>query len=227
MTKGQSTLRLRSALRIASEIRMKRFYLCYTFSSDNMTSMKTFLLLFAFCFLLFPIFAKSQGFIGCTSRTMLIMRPEVKKEIKVTKDQDKAIQKAIEQMGQEAQSGAVTFNMLKPFGALDGKLPEILGVDQVKRLDELFMQFNAGLALTDEKAVKEIGISDEQLVTLTELEKELTDSVLAVARTSPKDMSKAIKESNKLYGEKMLAVLTVEQEVKRKELLGKPFKFKN
>lgn len=164
---------------------------------------------------------------GITARSMLLVTPDVKKEIRVTKEQDKKLQEAIKQMTQDMQAGKVAMDFTNPLAPMDSKLPEIFDEQQLKRLEELFLQVNLGLALTDAKVATALALSDEQKASTKEMYSQATRTIAETMQTG--GMTSRYKNAQKKrdeYAEKMLTILKPEQKEKFEMMKGKAFKFK-
>ena len=164
---------------------------------------------------------------GVDGRFMIATSPDVRKELKITKEQDKKLQEAVKEMGASAQGGALPpgFDMMNPMGMLDPKLEEILDETQKHRLEELFVQSNGGYALLDKKVAAALELTDEQKSAVKEIDSERRKAVMdgmSAGASGYKGLKKKVEEC----GAKMLAVLTPEQTKKLEEMKGKPFKFR-
>ncbi len=164
---------------------------------------------------------------GTTNRTMLAMMPDVKKELKVTKDQDKNIQAAMKEMQEKAQSGQIRIDLSDPMASFDIDMGPILDDAQKVRLEELYAQYNGGFALADPKFVIALAINEETLAKIKAIKataaRELPQMLMNARSAS------AAKEADKKREEfslQMLALLTDEKKAKFETMKGKPFKFK-
>jgi Spy/CpxP family protein refolding chaperone len=164
---------------------------------------------------------------GTTSRTMLAMMPDVKKELKATKDQDKKIMAAMKEMEQKAQSGQVRIDLSDPMASFDIDMGPILDDTQKVRLEELYAQYNGGFALADPKFVSALAINEETLARIKAIKstaaRELPQMLMnARSASAAKDADKKREE----FSLQMLALLTDEQKAKFETMKGKAFKFK-
>lgn len=164
---------------------------------------------------------------GTTSRTMLAMMPDVRKELKVTKDQDKKIQAAMKEVQEKAMNGQVQIDLSDPMGSFDIDMGPILDDTQKVRLEELYAQYNGGFALADPKFVTALAINEETLAKIKAVKstaaRELPQMLMNARSAS------AAKEADKKREEfslQMLALLTDEQKAKFETMKGKAFKFK-
>jgi len=107
------------------------------------------------------------------------------------------------------------------------KLAEILLPQQIKRLNEIFVQQNGASALQDEEIAKELGISDAQKAKLAEVRQANQEATFAQMRDLSQldDNARRAKfeEIRKTNDAKLVAVLTPDQQKKFEEMKGKPF----
>src|SRR3712207_4167950 len=107
----------------------------------------------------------AQPMIGAQKRTSMIMMPDMAKELKITKPQQKQFQTYFADLQKNPNiTAAMSFGMsfFDPSGELPEGMATVLDDAQKVRLDELFVQYNGGLALLDTKIAKTIGLTDEQ-----------------------------------------------------------------
>jgi Spy/CpxP family protein refolding chaperone len=166
---------------------------------------------------------------GLTGRFMLTMAPDVKKELKITKQQEQKMKQAAEDYGKEIQAdpGKMT-DMMNPMAGLDPKLDAIFDEAQRARLEDLYLQFNGGWALTDAKVALALALTPQQIEQVKSTDTEAKADLMKMMGSlrSNNDLKK-LKAKNKEAGDKMKAVLTPEQTAKLEAMMGKPFKFKN
>lgn len=164
---------------------------------------------------------------GNTNRTLLAMMPDVKKELKVTKDQDKKIQAAMKDLQEKAQSGQIAIDFTDPMSSFDIDFGPILDDAQKLRLEELYAQYNGGFALADSKVSRALAINEETLAAIKAIK-------ATAARELPQMLMQArsagaAKEADKKreeFSQQMLALLTHEQKAKFETMKGKAFRFK-
>lgn len=171
----------------------------------------------------------SQGaLVGAYGRTILTSMPDVQKELKLSRDQNKKIQDAIKQIEEKIRAGEVNFDFANPLSGVDEQLPTILDETQQKRLEELYLQANAGFALADKMVAAWLELSDEQRKTVQTRQQSASRELMGKAMnpgSGPPDM-KAIQSRKKELAEGMLDVLSEVQRKKFQEGKGKAFKFK-
>jgi len=108
------------------------------------------------------------------------------------------------------------------------KLAEILLPNQIKRLNEIFVQVNGVRALEDEDIAKELGISEAQKAKLAEVRQANGEAMRNQGREAFAGLDEAgraakFAEMRKESDAKLLAVLTPDQQKKFEEMKGKPF----
>jgi hypothetical protein len=159
---------------------------------------------------------------------MLAMDPGTRKEIKLTRDQDKKIQDALKQMQADMQAGKIAIDFMEPMASMDAVLDPILDESQRARLEELYIQANGGFALTDARTAPQLGLSDEQKDALKQIKAEANKDLMASMRSMNSNSAiKAAQKKRDQFADRMLATLTPDQKAKFEALKGKPFKFKS
>ncbi len=166
---------------------------------------------------------------GLTARIMLISDPSVKKEVKISKDQDKAIQNLLttgaEEMKTKLPDG---FDMMNPLAHLEPKLLTILSPEQMLRLDGIYMQANNGFSLSDARIAALLKLTEaqaEQVAAGTKAAQEaMMESMTSgkVSNSTMKNMAKKRIED----GQNLLKILDEAQTKIFNDALGKPFKFR-
>jgi len=108
------------------------------------------------------------------------------------------------------------------------KLAEILLPNQLKRLNEIFVQANGVRALDDEEIAKQLGISESQKTEMAKV-REANDEAMrtkgreAFAGLDEQQRAAKFAEMRKANDDKLLAVLSPAQKSKFEEMKGKPF----
>lgn len=106
------------------------------------------------------------------------------------------------------------------------RLAEILLPEQMKRLNEIFVQVAGISALQDEDIAKELGVSEAQKTKISEVRQQNRESFGAAMRDGggdPEANRAKMEELTKANDAKLLAVLSSDQQKKFEELKGKPF----
>lgn len=173
-------------------------------------------------------FGQLGGF-AISSKTTLMMTPEVKKELKITKDQDKKIKEvmsSLQKPGSEFSMGS--FDMSNPMGFLDEKMVPILDETQLKRLTELYLQANTGFVIMEEPYAKALGLTDQLVEELLSERKSAADEIMMqMSQVRNNGDKKKLDEKRKASAQALLGKLNKDQLALYQTMLGKPFKFKN
>lgn len=160
-------------------------------------------------------------------KMMTLMLPEVKKELKITKDQDKQLNQSMKEMQKNPSAMMGSGETL--MDGVDKDLEAILSPEQYSRLVELWIQHEGPIVLHRKSLRTKLEVSEEQGEKLDAAHVEMQQAVQAI-------MMKGIRskgDANKLkavqddFGKKALAILTPAQAEKFTAMQGKPFKFKN
>lgn len=161
-------------------------------------------------------------------RGMIVMNPDCAKELKITKDQRKQFEKALEDMQKRAGAGDYSgLDVMNPFSAIDKCVEPVLDETQKMRLEELFIQKNLGFAMTDKRTAERLVLTEEQIAKVREIEKEAKPELMKMVQgmRSNGDIDK-IKKKEAEYSVRFLEILVPDQKLKFEELKGKEFKFK-
>ncbi len=193
-----------------------------------------------------------RGFGG--GGAMLLGLAEVKKELKLTADQDAKITRILEeaqaargnrgnrgaggggggnvQPGDQPGAGGPPQGVAARgagFADVQKKIDEVLNADQQKRLRELtIQQAGAMMILNDEKLQKELGVTADQLDKMRGVMQDAMQDMQQARQDAQGDrtaMMQKMQEMRKAMAAKVEAELTSAQKTKFKELQGKAFKF--
>ena len=148
----------------------------------------------------------------------LAAHPEVRREIKVTSDQEPRLNEVVSQLKtkkvRHLEARAEIAKVLKP--------------DQVQRLDQVRLQVLDGLALDDPEVVKTLGLDAERMHRLDEARKvnaveedKMADVMKRARFRSAEDRNAFIAKYHKAAGERLAAVLSDEQKAKFREMKGR------
>lgn len=164
---------------------------------------------------------------GLTGKFMLVSMKEVKKEIKLTSDQDKQIQALLKQMQDDPTAMGMP-DMHYLTRGVDKKIVALLDETQASRLQELFLQFNGLMTLSEEEVSKPLGLSEEVAekvkAAIRAHDKEATEVLMETQKTRKVD-SKKLEAMDKKTVEELTALLSSEQLETWKKMQGAPFKF--
>ena len=173
-----------------------------------------------------------------TTKLSLLNREQVQTELKITPEQKTKIEDLRKDLPAPGRGNrdataedrkAAAEKRQKEVVEAEKKLDGILKADQVKRLNEIYIQQKGAQALKDEMVVKELKITPEQTTKI--------DGVLAWAQSERQKLGgfggdadarkKRMEESEKLRKEteeKAIATLTDDQKKQLEKLKGTPFK---
>lgn len=151
--------------------------------------------------------------------SMATQRPEVRKELKLSKDQTKVLDEVKKRVTEASQAA----NKSMDFGAIgramregDAKIWEILDDGQDARLRGLILQIKGPAAFEEEEFVKEYAVTPEQVEKLDAIRTTCRDGYMNAARKDQRKL-KGILET---YEKDSLAVLTADQRVKYDQACG-------
>lgn len=165
---------------------------------------------------------------GLTGKLMLLQAKEVKREIRLTKEQEKAVSNFMDQAQKDPNQFGASFDLHYPTRSLDVKATESLEPDQKARLQQLFLQINGLLALSEKDVSDLLGLPDESLSTVKSrikaYDKESMALLMDVQKTRKLDKKK-MKELRETALAELAKLLTTEQTLKWTTILGEPFKF--
>ena len=172
----------------------------------------------------------------------LLTLPKVKKELKITKEQDKAVRVCIDNMGKTMSMDGLENSKLKgperdakmrALGArraeeLFQSLSQVLNAEQMKRLKQIALQW-WGIGLFDHPEIREqLHLSDKQAKALRESYNRLVADLtikLASGKTDQQLGQQQIYALEKSVPDQVRAQLTKEQQATLRNLLGEPFEF--
>ena len=166
-------------------------------------------------------------------RFVLLMDPAVKKEIKLTDEQDKKVQQELGDLIQEGPNGSKQL-MIGPGQDLDDvdqRIEKLLNAEQIKRLYELHLQRIGYRGLTLPRVAKELKISGDQEAKiesiLEEYQRKLMEKMQeqqqegGVIRVTPEMTAELDREMAK----ELEKTLTAEQKKKWEAMQGAKFTF--
>ncbi|MBS1714245.1 MAG: hypothetical protein JST30_07895 [Armatimonadetes bacterium] len=174
--------------------------------------------------------------------TMLLMREDVQKEIKLTSEQKskldemrQAMQEKMREMFQNGGGGgdreAMMAEMQKMRAESDKQTNAVLTADQQKRLKELWIQREGARSITNADVQKDLNMTDDQKAKVKEImaaQAEAQQGLMEKMRNQEIDrdeMRTIMTKNQETLKEKLNGVLTDEQKAQLKKMEGAPFKF--
>lgn len=161
---------------------------------------------------------------GIQSKTVLIGRPEVKKEIGLTRDQEKALRDLLRESG--AAQISVGASIEYPLRAIDLKIEGLLDSAQKSRLHALFLQANGECALRLQEEAKRLGLDDERHRQIREIAQRAdADCLERLQKSQGRINTREFESIRTAANAKIRQMLSAEQLDQWKRQLGAEFKF--
>jgi len=166
-------------------------------------------------------------------RTLLTISlfEEVRTEIKSTDDQNKKADALLEKMSadiQEAVGGGdpatIRPAIEKANAKYDEEVLKIYKDDQVKRLKELYLQYNGNAAIQNAAYAKDVKLTDDQKTQLKKLQDEQFQKTMEAFQNG--DFQTALPKLQEDFNKSIEKMLTDDQKKKIKDMTGEKFKFK-
>ena len=136
-----------------------------------------------------------------------LQRPEIRKELKVSKEQAKQLDEIVKNLSKASDSGNLQFNSLSK---VDADMVAVLDEAQQQRYFELSIQIRGAIAITDPLVVEKLGMSVDQAASAKKIRKATQDKVLDAARKGSRD-SKLMENASKALEKELTALLTDDQ----------------
>lgn len=149
-----------------------------------------------------------------------LQRPEIRKELKVSKEQAKQLDEVMKSLTKASDSGNLQFNSLSK---VDADMVAVLDEAQKQRYFELSIQIRGAIAITDPLVVEKLGMSVDQAASAKKIRKATQDKVLDAARKGSRD-SKLMENASKALEKELTALLTDDQKKAFADLGGVIFK---
>ncbi|MEA2552877.1 MAG: hypothetical protein QOJ65_1053 [Fimbriimonadaceae bacterium] len=162
---------------------------------------------------------------GPAAKMTVLMNPDVQKELKLSGDQKKQLQKILKDATSNPTAAMSGTMMPGDFmSAMDAKFLAVLDEPQTTRLTELWVQYEGPCVLKDKVVAEKVGLKDDQPSKIAEIWGAYEQEFMEGMR-SPSG-SKGLKKKRKAANEATLAILTAEQAATYEAMKGKEFKFK-
>lgn len=164
---------------------------------------------------------------GLTSRMSLLELKEVRRELKLSAREESRLRDAVRDLRALPDAEGIN-DMQHPYRTVDRGLRKLLNEAQQKRLDQLFLQENGLMSLSEPEVAALLALPKEKQDRATELIDELMSKVMTHLAEVPQggqwDWSKVA--GYKREAQQKLERLLSQDEAKRWQLLkGAPFKF--
>jgi hypothetical protein len=181
-------------------------------------------------------FHRPSPFAGRTLLTLSLfeeVRTELKTAPEINSQEDGLLTKVQGEMQEAFQSANGDFAAMrqtvdKVNAKYDEELIKLLSTDQVKRLKELFVQFNGGSAIAAAAIAKDLVITDEQKAKIKQAQDENQKKVMDLFQSGggPEDNRKDLEKLQDELKATLEKLLTDDQKTKFKEMHGTKFEFK-
>jgi Spy/CpxP family protein refolding chaperone len=160
----------------------------------------------------------------------LLQQKDVQKELKLSSDQVAKVKEAFDKQKQEAQAlrelqGDARQERVRELMRADHKtMHEILQTDQQKRLRQIMLQEQGAPAFAHPRVARELNISDDQERKIEDILDTAGRKMRALYRNGQADSARQQAEDlDKQTTTSILDVLTPEQRMKWKQMVGSPF----
>lgn len=166
-------------------------------------------------------------FLGPTPKFQVIMTvPEAKKDLKLTKDQDKQINEIIKAATGMSPNAAMGMGgVTGVMSDLDVKAMAVLTAEQQARAKQIWIQYDGPVVLEDKEIADEVKLTDDQKSRVKIIWSDYQAKFLEKARSGPMGL-KGLKDVRKTANEATLAVLTPEQLKQFTDMQGKELKMR-
>ncbi len=169
-------------------------------------------------------------FLGPSTKVSVLMQPEVKKDLKITKDQDKQINQLIGDMAKQSQGMPPSMDMsamsnaMSSFNEMDTKALAILTPEQQTRITQLWIQYDGAVVLETKELIEALKLNDDQQAKIKQIWSDYQGTFMDKMRGGPGGY-KALKGLRKTANENTLAILTPDQLKQFTDMQGKELKF--
>lgn len=164
---------------------------------------------------------------GLTSRMSLLELKEVRRELKLTAQEESRLREAVRDLRALPDQEGVN-DMQHPYRSVDRGLQNVLTKVQRKRLDQLFLQENGLMSLSEPEVVALLALPKEKQDRATELIDELMSNVMTHLAEVPQGGQwdrKKVAGYKREAQQKLEGLLSQEERKRWESLKGAPFKF--
>jgi Spy/CpxP family protein refolding chaperone len=153
----------------------------------------------------------------------LLQRPEVRKDLRLTSEQEQAIDAALAPLMREGPNGGkgIFITRSTDVGKVQEQVTRPLTNEQKKRLEQIELWVQGGRALLSPSLTKKLGLTANQTQAIDGIEQEFQNELTSKMDSSRRVMVRP--EVARKYGDRMLKVLTPAQRKAFDTLRGKPF----
>lgn len=162
---------------------------------------------------------------------MLLLQPSVCQDLNLAQDKRDKIHQFAEGQWKKAQALANLDEKQRDarFKEMTKEnerfIDEVLSKDQKKRLDQILLQTAGLLWVTRPEIAKELNLSAEQKKRASQMQQEARDEMeRAIHETSEAQKDAELAKLRKTSRDRLMELLTDEQETKWKKMSGEPFK---
>lgn len=149
-----------------------------------------------------------------------LQRQEIRKEMKLTKDQVKQMDQVNDKFMKAAQSGNIQLDSLSK---VDAELLAILDAPQKQRFSELNIQIRGATALSDKEVAAKLELTDDQKSKIMTIRKDAQSNLLSQVQKGSQDR-KLMEKISKAEEKELLGLLTEEQRKAFADMAGVIFK---
>lgn len=156
---------------------------------------------------------------------MALMRDDIKKELKLNKEQNAEIGKIVKEVNGLNRGSGNPMAVLDKMKEADQKILAVLDEPQKKRLSEIRIQIQGPPALSDPEVAGPLQLSEDQVNKVKEMQSSYMSEMMSLMqkgmdRSTQGKLDKLRDDRDK----KMLELLSAEQQAKFKEMQGPVFK---
>lgn len=172
--------------------------------------------------LLVSVAAMAQIRMNISPKFILLGRDNVKKDLALNADQTKKIKALLDTVMKDDGNGHLMMNITPDtsMDELESGVAKVLSGPQNKRLYEIWLQTQGGMALADPHIAKELGLTKDQNQKVQDIQADMQQEIMNKAQASGGRLrlDPSFKEG---FAKQMLGVLTAGQKAKLEKMQGK------
>ncbi len=156
----------------------------------------------------------------------VLMRPEIRKELKLSKEQAKQLDEIQKEMANSARSGNPTsFDVAGMFAQQDAKVLAVLDDTQKDRLQEIRVQIMGAVSLSDPQVAKGLNLTDDQKATVKKTRADTFKQYMSAIQSGKRSgLDKLMEQLSKDQEKVLIALLDDDQKTALTKMAGTPFK---